>query len=73
NYRIPKGADFEHADEAQCVQWIQQAPPPKPSRFSAKTKAQHSPKTATKSAAKPATKPVAATKPAAASKSKPKA
>ncbi|MFM8977599.1 MAG: DNA topoisomerase, partial [Bacteroidota bacterium] len=30
NYRIPKGADFENADEAQCVQWIEQAPPPKP-------------------------------------------
>lgn len=34
NYRIPKGADVESADEAQCVQWIEQSPPPKPRRGS---------------------------------------
>jgi DNA topoisomerase-1 len=32
NYRIPKGADAHSADEAQCVQWIEQSPPPKPRR-----------------------------------------
>jgi DNA topoisomerase-1 len=37
NYRIPKGADVESADEAQCVQWIEQSPPPKPGRFANKS------------------------------------
>ncbi|MFM7700566.1 MAG: topoisomerase C-terminal repeat-containing protein, partial [Bacteroidota bacterium] len=73
NYRSPKGADFENADEAQCVQWIEQAPPPKPGRFSAKSKAKNTTKPASKSAAKPATKPAAASKSKSASKSKPKA
>jgi len=57
NYRIPKDADFENADEAQCVQWIEQAPPPKPGRFSAKSKAKNTTKPASKS--KPASKPKA--------------
>jgi len=75
NYRIPKGADVESADEAQCVQWIEQAPPPKPSRFSAKSKAKNTTKPASKSKPAAATKPkgAAKSKPKAASKSKPKA
>jgi DNA topoisomerase-1 len=53
NYRIPKGAEWELADEAQCVQWIEQSPPSKPSRFGAKSKSNFSKTTFAKPAPKP--------------------
>jgi DNA topoisomerase-1 len=55
NYRIPKGADVVTADEAQCVQWIEQSPPPKPKRGAAgKAQAKKSPVTPSKAKAKKA-------------------
>lgn len=57
NFRIPKGVDVESASEAQCVQWIEQSPPPQPGRFASKAKS----KAPLKAVSKPVTKTSAKT------------